>query len=207
MTDQPLNPFAQALALAPLRIPTRSTRTTPLCTHPLLMSNPPRRSGGSKKKSSWRRPVQVFAVLLFLFLVGTVIVLSTVVHYFGVDKNSFLSEDEVPWHPEDAIKPLRDPVEQTELSGSTSADDSNAKRAEDFTEILDDDAADDNGAPAATGSSAVSPSKGSTTSAPVDDAVWGIDGKGTGGYWMRKDWDGKVANTHSWDRLYNITAR
>lgn len=168
------------------------------------MSNPPRRSGGVMKKSAWRRPVLIFAVLLALFLVGTVIVLSTVVHYFGVDKNSFLSEDEVPWKPEDVIKPLRDPP-QTELaeSPSSESEDAKSKRAsEDFTEILDGDVAD--GASAgATSDSAVT---GSTPSTSEDDA-WGIDGKGTGGYWMRKDWDGKVANTHSWDRLYNITAR
>lgn len=176
------------------------------------MSNQPRRSGGSKKKSAWRRPVLIFVVLLALVLVGTVIVLSTVVHYFGVDKRAFLTEDEVPWRPEDVIKPLLDPVPQTELSDgaeSGSAETPNAKRAEDFTEILDGDVADDTDVPSATAESAVSQPATSADAPATEegDDVWGIDGKGTGGYWMRKDWDGKVANTHSWDRLYNVTTR
>jgi len=37
----------------------------------------------------------VFLTLLFLFLVGTVVVLSTVVHYFGVDWHDMITEQEM----------------------------------------------------------------------------------------------------------------
>lgn len=37
--------------------------------------------------------------------------------------------------------------------------------------------------------------------------VWDVDGEGTGGYWMRKDWAGSVEGMTSWERLFNVTAR
>jgi hypothetical protein len=36
---------------------------------------------------------------------------------------------------------------------------------------------------------------------------WDIDGKGTGSYWMKNQWDGKVHDTDDWSRLYNVTTR
>lgn len=36
---------------------------------------------------------------------------------------------------------------------------------------------------------------------------WGIDGEGSGGYWMRAGWDGQVKDTKSWERLYDVTTR
>ncbi|KAK4686177.1 hypothetical protein P7C73_g3955, partial [Tremellales sp. Uapishka_1] len=36
---------------------------------------------------------------------------------------------------------------------------------------------------------------------------WGVDGAGSGGYWMREDWDGRVERTDSWERLENVTTR
>jgi hypothetical protein len=159
------------------------------------MSNPPRRNG-AKKKALWRRPLVIFAVLIFLVLAGTVIVLSTVKAYFGVDPAAFLTENEVPWRPEDAIALLRDPAPAADASAEASS--AKTERAEDFDKILDGDVADED-APAVTGTA--------TTTESEDDVEWGLDGKGTGGYWMRKDWDGKVQNTHAWDRLYNITTR
>lgn len=163
------------------------------------MSNPPRRSG-AKKKALWRRPLVIVAVLIFLVLVGTVIVLSTVKAYFGVNPAAFLTEDDVPWRAEDAISPLRDAAPAADASAEASS--AKTERAEGFDETLDGDAAEadadaDADAPASTG-----------TVADVEDSEqWGLDGKGTGGYWMRKDWDGKVLYTDSWERLYNVTTR
>ncbi len=47
--------------------------------------------------------------------------------------------------------------------------------------------------------------EGGATPATWDD--WGVDGKGSGGYWMKADWDGRVEGTKSWDRLDQITSR
>jgi hypothetical protein len=41
----------------------------------------------------------------------------------------------------------------------------------------------------------------------ADEGDWGIDGKGTGSYWMKSQWDGKVHDTEDWSRLYNVTLR
>ncbi|BEJ10863.1 hypothetical protein CspHIS471_0102850 [Cutaneotrichosporon sp. HIS471] len=159
------------------------------------MSNPPRRPGA--KKALWRRPLVILAVLIFLVLVGTVIVLSTVKAYFGVDPSVFLTEDDVPWRPEDAIMPLRDPAP---VDASTESSISNTERDDDFGTILDGNVADADDATNA-------PPASTDTSASEDSEDWGLDGKGTGGYWMRKGWDGKVQDTHSWERLYNVTTR
>lgn len=160
------------------------------------MSNPPRRAGA--KKALWRRPPVILAILIFLVLAGTVIVLSTVKAYFGVDPAAFLTEDDVPWRPEDVIKPLGDWALVVNASAESSA--VNTERAEGFASIPDGNVADAH----------------DTTDVPVseqdspvseDSDEWTPDGKGSGGYWMRKDWNGQVQNTDSWERLYNVTTR
>ena len=41
----------------------------------------------------------------------------------------------------------------------------------------------------------------------VTTVEWDVDGRGTGEYWMRKDWDGHVEGTHDWTRLNNVTTQ
>lgn len=36
---------------------------------------------------------------------------------------------------------------------------------------------------------------------------WGLDGMGSGQYWMQSEWDGHVHDTDDWSRLYNVTLR
>jgi hypothetical protein len=166
----------------------------------------------------------IFAVLLGLVLVGTVIVLSTVKHYFGVPESAFLTEDEVPWREQDVIPKLIHPSdEHEELSPAVS------KRGEaEWDELLDDDeptvepkpesdstatatttiasvpvTSSDDSAPLASDPDADSPADDGYSD-PEDDEEWGIDGKGTGGYWMKADWDGQVAKTESWEHLYDV---
>ena len=50
---------------------------------------------GPGKHQRVRRALCVFLTLLALFLVGTVVVLSTVVKYFGVDKRDVITEPEM----------------------------------------------------------------------------------------------------------------
>lgn len=43
-----------------------------------------------------RRPLCIFLSLLGLFLLGTVVVLSSITYYLSIDPNAYLSEDQVP---------------------------------------------------------------------------------------------------------------
>ena len=45
--------------------------------------------------ASRRRSLQVFLIILALFLVGTVIVLSSVSYYLAIDPRAYLTEEEV----------------------------------------------------------------------------------------------------------------
>lgn len=158
----------------------------------VLGTNP----GKNKKKSSWRRPVLIFVVLLALVLLGTVVVLSSVKYYFGVPQSAFITELEVPWADGlDAIKPLTPtPVEEEDLGSEIVTASDVARRAttrddEDEPETVEDP--EDVETP-------------ELPSAEDGSEQWGVDGKGTGGYWMRDDWDGRVHDTHSWQHLNDV---
>ncbi|WWC60444.1 uncharacterized protein I303_103016 [Kwoniella dejecticola CBS 10117] len=227
-----------------------------------------RSSSTSPKKTSskTRKIVITLLVILSLFLVGTVIVLSSVSYYLGIPNWAYLTESEVSWRPSDTINPLKDPLEYNEsLALAHSEAGSAVKRQrrrsptpiprKEWRDVTDDlaetsepleasgvlgtetlpeswkeleeemeelDAAEESDESPTYDDSLESPSVISTSSAnahaQVDesdgedasasgDDIWGIDGKGSGGYWMQKDWNGKVENTQSWDRLFNVTNR
>ena len=155
-----------------------------------LSNRHPQAEGASKT----RKAVIVFLVLLSLFLVGTVVVLSTVSYYFALPQVAFLTEEEVPWRPQDGIRPLKDlPVAQVKPSGGVARrqDDLGILGEETLPEVWEDleEIAEEE-----------------EIGAYSSDA-WGLDGEGTGGYWMRKDWDGTVRGSDSWERLFNVTTR
>ena len=181
------------------------------------MSSTPRTG---RQTHPYRKVVIIFSILVSLFLLGTVIVLSSVRYYLAIPDGAFLTEEEVRWTGEDLIAPLKEP----ELHNSTKL-----KRQE-WEELGNEDAV--LGAEAIpqvwndleveakadeAGSEDSQPSESSPdddTSAATtswnegqSDAAWGIDGQGSGSYWMRENWDGVVQDADNWDRLYNITAR
>ena len=140
--------------------------------------------------------------------------LSSVRYYLAFPDGAFLTEDEVPWTGQDLIKAL---MEQPTINQTIAErQDWEELKAEDAvlgsetipqiwdeisevgevkadiaaTEDLEDDSASiEVLADAGTGED------------------WGIDGMGTGSYWMKEQWDGKVRDTNDWSRLYNVTAR
>lgn len=178
-------------------------------------------SGKKKKPSaSWRRPVLIFIFLLALVLLGTVIVLSSVKAYFGVPASAFITEREVPWiDGRDAIKPLTPWVEEGEAADAPNTARSESWQRDDFvTETFVDEqlAVVEDELDLTPGGPEPEPVEIESLGdfEPVDfvdsessATTWGPDGKGTGGYWMRQDWDGRVEGTHSWDHLYNVTLK
>ncbi|TXT07464.1 hypothetical protein VHUM_03184 [Vanrija humicola] len=168
------------------------------------MSARSHRGSGSKSSSSRaRRAALIIAVLITLFLLGTVIVLSSISYYLRIPLEAYLTENEVPWRPQDVIKPLigsedevGPPIHWDDVTASQGVPTTHHGRS-DAIEITDTTDYEH---------SAVSDSP-STPDETANDGVWGIDGKGSGGYWMREGWDGKVENTASWEHLYNVTVR
>lgn len=182
-----------------------------------------------------RKTVIAFLVILSLVLLGTVIVLSTVSYYLAIPSWAYLTETEVAWRAEDVIKPLLEQprpklskrVQWGELdsdvlsysstgaaaSASTISVDSATMTAETWDEFKEEmeelDAAEEVDEDNATQpeSEAVDTDPTATSSIEEDNGQWGIDGMGTGSYWMRNDWDGRVRDTDSWERLYNVTNR
>lgn len=182
-----------------------------------------------------RKTVIAFLVILSLVLLGTVIVLSTVSYYLAIPSWAYLTETEVAWRAEDVIKPLLEQprpklskrVQWGELdsdvlsysstgaavSASTISVDSATMTAETWDEFKEEmeelDAAEEVDEDIATQpeGEAVDTDPTATSSIEEDNGQWGIDGMGTGSYWMRNDWDGRVRDTDSWERLYNVTNR
>lgn len=182
-----------------------------------------------------RKTVIAFLVILSLVLLGTVIVLSTVSYYLAIPSWAYLTETEVAWRAEDVIKPLLEQprpklskrVQWGELdsdvlsysstgaaaSASTISVDSATMTAETWDEFKEEmeelDAAEEVDEDIATQpeSETVDTDPTATSSIEEDNGQWGIDGMGTGSYWMRNDWDGRVRDTDSWERLYNVTNR
>jgi hypothetical protein len=170
------------------------------------MSSSPRTA---RQTHPYRKAIIIFSILVSLFLLGTVIVLSSVSYYLAFPDGAFLTEDEVPWTGEDLIKALSDPptvngtIERRQEWEELKAEDAimgsetipqiwDEVKAEDVSAIqdLEDDSDSIN----------LSPEIGS-------EEAWGIDGMGTGSYWMKDQWDGKVHDTNDWSRLYNVTTR
>lgn len=52
--------------------------------------------------ASRRRPLQIFLAILALFLIGTVVVLSSISVYLSIDTAAYLTEDEVGLPDDDA---------------------------------------------------------------------------------------------------------
>jgi hypothetical protein len=120
-----------------------------------------------KNPSNFRRNLFIsLLVILGLFLLGTVLVLSSIQKYLYIEDWAYLNE--------------------LELGGYN---DKTAGRIEEFQR--------EGPAPVDEEGSGGRPDGHQST-------VWGPEGKGTGGYWMRNDWDGKVAET-DWNRLSNVT--
>jgi hypothetical protein len=120
-----------------------------------------------KNPSNFRRNLFIsLLVILGLFLLGTVLVLSSIQKYLYIEDWAYLNELELGGYNEKT-----------------------AGRIEEFQQE----------GPAPTDEEAASGQAGWDQS-----AVWGPEGKGTGSYWMRNDWDGKVAET-DWNRLSNVT--
>ncbi|WWD16371.1 hypothetical protein CI109_100797 [Kwoniella shandongensis] len=183
----------------------------------------------SKVSTKTRKIVITLLILLSLILLGTIIVLSSVSYYLAIPSWAYLTESEVAWKPEDVIKPLKEAAipaqglgarNHRREVGSESAvptEDSTAdgvmgtetlpevwKELEEEMEELD--AEEDSEEAPTYAEEKVAESK-TTSEVYSGDAVWGIDGEGTGGYWMQREWDGKVKDTNSWDRLFNVTTR
>ena len=148
-------------------------------------------------------------VLLSLFLAGTIVVLSTTKYYLNIPQYAYLTEDEVAWRQSDAIKPLLyEPEESLVL------------RRQEWDEITDvrPDGGPDGGVMGADMlpevweeleevTAEIGDEVGTAQSGDETEVVWDVDGPGTGGYWMRKDWEGTVRGTDSWERLFNVTTR
>lgn len=170
--------------------PTRKRAFSDLSRRPMSLAPPRMRSPAGKSSSSRsRRVILIAVVLLGLIVLGTFIVLSSVSYALYIPASAFLTEAEVPWKESDVIRKLHDGSNDTKVADMVEA--SAAKHM-----INSDDAEDDS-------------ETYSVTAVDGDnkDSVWGVDGMGTGGYWMREDWDGTVHNTTSWDRLYDVKLR
>lgn len=144
------------------------------------------------------------------------IVLSSVRYYLAIPDGAFLTEEEVPWTGEDLIAPLKEP-EQLNLTmikrqgWAELGNEGGVLGAETIPEVwneMDPDTSDETAStitPPVEANSDYTASSSSIES--TNDVAWGIDGQGSGAYWMREDWDGVVRDADNWDRLYNITAR
>jgi hypothetical protein len=173
-----------------------------------------------------RKIVITLIVLVSLILVGTIVVLSSISYYLAIPADAYLTEIEVPWKPEDVIRSLYEPPSPSAEAGAVKAKrqdfeevgtgvspstgvmgtDTIAEVWEELEEELEEEfehEAVDHAYDDAVEISQVSSPSGSED----EDWAWGVDGKGTGGYWMREDWDGTVQDTASWNRLYNVTTR
>lgn len=133
-------------------------------------------STSSSRKSSgtsFRQKLIIASlIILGLFLLGTVIVLSTIQRYFRIEDWAYLSESEIGgWSNGAGENGLIPPLVDLNSTWSIS----------DASEYGDED--------------------------QEDASLWGPNGRGTGGYWMQKDWDGTVRDTDSWERLYNVSLK
>lgn len=133
-------------------------------------------SSSSSRKSSGTSIKQklfiAFLTILGLFLLGTVIVLSTIQRYFRIEDWAYLDESEIGGWSEGGGNGVIPALKDLAVG--------NATRANRTTGWEDEEEEQD---------------------------TWGPNGEGTGGYWMKQDWDGTVRDTEDWNRLYNVTLR
>lgn len=123
-----------------------------------------------KGPSNVRRNILIsFLVILGLFLLGTVLVLSSIQRYLYIQDWAYLTELELGGYNEKTAGR----IEEFQQEGPAPSD-------EDGADI------------------------GADWKVDASGAIWGAQGKGTGSYWMRNDWDGRVRET-DWDRLRNVT--
>lgn len=179
------------------------------------MSSTPRTA---RQTHPYRKAIIIFSILVSLFLLGTVIVLSSVSYYLAFPAGAFLTEDEVPWTGEDLIKALLDPptvngtIERRQDWEELKAEDA-IMGSETIPQVWDE-MSEVGGVGEVKAAEAGATEDLEDDSGSVDafaeetmDEDWGIDGMGTGSYWMKDQWDGKVHDTSDWSRLYNITTR
>lgn len=143
------------------------------------------------------------------------IVLSSVSYYLAFPDGAFLTEDEVPWTGDDLIKALQDPpsvngtIERRQDWEELKAEDA-VMGSETIPQIWDEISGVGE-VKAADVSAAEDLEDDSGSINPFSESSigedWGIDGKGTGSYWMKDQWDGVVKDTNDWSRLYNVTTR
>jgi len=132
-----------------------------------------------------RKVIIAFLVILTLFLVGTVVVLSSISYYLAIPAVAYITENEVAWLPSDAISPLKYNPEGSAKSHRRQLD---AEVFDTEVEAADTYGDEDEGDDAASGD-------------------WDVDGPGSGQYWMKSDWNGHVEGTHDWTRLDNVTTQ
>lgn len=182
------------------------------------MSSTPRTA---RQTHPYRKAIIIFSILVSLFLLGTVIVLSSVSYYLAFPEGAFLTEDEVPWTGEDLIKALLDPptingtIERRQDWEELKAEDV-IMGSETIPQVWDEmsEVGGVGGVGEVKTAEAQATEDLEDDSGSVDEFAetnmeegWGIDGMGTGSYWMKDQWDGKVHDTSDWSRLYNITTR
>jgi len=175
------------------------------------MSSSPRTA---RQTHPYRKAIIIFSILVSLFLLGTVIVLSSVSYYLAFPDGAFLTEDEVPWTGEDLIKALSDApsvngtVERRQEWEELKAEDA-IMGSETIPQIWDEvDASEVKAEDVSVTEDLEDDSDSINLSSEIgSEEAWGIDGMGTGSYWMKDQWDGKVHDTNDWSRLYNVTTR
>ncbi|ORY29752.1 nucleotide-diphospho-sugar transferase [Naematelia encephala] len=169
-----------------------------------------------------RKLVITLLILLSLFLLGTVIVLSSVSYYLAIPSGAYLTEEEVPWRLGDAIAPLKYRPDETsqqhkrqdwdnvdEVPPEMPSGDS-VMGADEIAEVWEQLGEVDVESDAELDDSVEAEPMEVETEIEiqdVDETVWDVDGRGSGDYWMRKDWDGRVKESDSWHRLFNVTTR
>ena len=168
-------------------------------------ARPPRHHSTKDPSARSRKPLIILLTLLFLFLIGTVLVLSNVSYYLNIPARAYITEDEVPWQASDAISQLRyDPrsavPHRKRQEWEDAGDPENAVMGtETIPEIWDqlaEEVEDDDGMMMMI-----------DDDAEGGEGSWGLNGKGTGGYWMRTGWNGTVQDTDDWQRLLDVPTR
>lgn len=134
----------------------------------LIPATSARKSSGTSIK---QKLFIAFLTILGLFLLGTVIVLSTIQRYFRIEDWAYLDESEIGGWSEGGGNGEIPALKELVMGNATSVNRT--------TGWEDDD----------------------------EEDVWGPNGEGTGGYWMKQSWDGTVRDTEDWSRLYNVSLR
>ncbi len=155
-----------------------------------------------------RRVVIGFLIFLSLFLIGTVIVLSTISYYLAIPDWAYLTEAEVPFSMNDAIREFQ---KETANPGEEMR---RLRRREEWEEVLDDGGDVDI---LEVGHEIFGDEIGDTKETQGEErpdneelleediaSEWSPEGKGSGAYYMRSDWDGTVLNMTNWDRLEEV---